>query len=283
MFLCMGALQFHFQHDETIHYVSGAERGNGSSISHAMMFDALGLDYNPKRIFELMPNNPRVNWHGYSHDELKRAVQNFLRITWNAQLTVPGGEETNVLAMAANTAIAGGSDPLRLLARLDAQSELFVYILGADRAWIASIIEEGLKSGLMRTWGKESETGGWTSLAARLRTRDDENVVVSYSVTDSFPTLPERLRHLEDNEEGWAAQDSWYDIPRAERWDEGFAELADWQRLDPADWATYTFTPGINAFQVGQAFNLAERAASEAKWEAEKAERERERARTQGS
>ena len=84
-----------------------------------------------------------------------------------------------------NTVLAFGSDPACLFARLDGQCELHAYVEAPHRAWLAAVIEAGRASGLYRVGA------GWEDVVALLRSRDDEPVVTSYSVTESFPS---RLR-----------------------------------------------------------------------------------------
>jgi hypothetical protein len=118
-----------------------------------------------------------------------------------------------------NTILAIGNDPLCLAARLHAQCEIHCYVEGPNRAWLAEVIESGLAARIFRV-GE-----GWDDVLALLRLRDDEPVVTSYSVCDSFPThrstegIPWQVwKPTRIDEHGEANWDDWYDLPKAEKW-----------------------------------------------------------------
>lgn len=126
---------------------------------------------------------------------------------------------------------------LRLLARLHGQCEIHCYVEGVDRAWFADRIYDALHV-VVRTHddredmellrvGHSCDQGqdiGWLKLMDWLRSRDDEPVVCSYSVTDQFP-----------------------------RWDEGADDTMTWPkamdwlrtqgglRMSPEDWDSFYF------------------------------------------
>ena len=88
-----------------------------------------------------------------------------------------------------NTALALGSDPVRLAAKIHGWCEVHAWFDGPDRAWAADIIDQGLAAGIYRR-GHPADAGysqGWEQVQALLRERDDEPVVMSYSVCDQFP------------------------------------------------------------------------------------------------
>jgi len=112
-----------------------------------------------------------------------------------------------------NTAVLLGNEQVRLAARIHAQCELHAWVDGPNRAWLAGVILRGLEAGLYRPGG------GWEEVAELLGARDDEPVVMSYSVGDSFPNSsvrdwspPVTLR--EDDEPDGA----WYDLSAEEQW-----------------------------------------------------------------
>ena len=166
---------------------------------------------------------------------------------------VLSGRKVDVFTCALNTARVVGSDAVKLLARLHGQCEIHCYVEGRDRNWLAGIIERGRRDGVLRA------EMGWESVMALLRSRPDEPVVCSYSVTDSFPnrSLAERAglwERPEDDEYG----DTWYDVlPKAERWRLGLAALRQENgtrhlRLDPATWDEYRFGDGVSGFDVAR-------------------------------
>jgi hypothetical protein len=95
---------------------------------------------------------------------------------------------------------------------------------GPHRAWFADLAQEGLDQRVFRSQVNGGMTG-WESVIDLLRGRDDEPVVTSYSVCDSFPN-PETAGWKpvldEDGEENW---DAWYDLPDGEQWDTAMAGL----------------------------------------------------------
>ncbi|WP_433242479.1 hypothetical protein [Actinomadura nitritigenes] len=162
------------------------------------------------------------------------------------------GHRIDGLSLLLNTAIAVGSDPVRLLARIDGQCELHCYVEGPNRAWLAGVIDEGLDSGVIRRVQRYQPPPGaapdpapedwpvrdigWDGVAALLRARDDEPVVLSDSRTTGFPAP-----HGELPEEG--------------RWDASMAELrarSETARLElaPGDWARYRFDHCLTVFDL---------------------------------
>ena len=80
-----------------------------------------------------------------------------------------------------NTALVAGSDPIRLAAKIHGWCESHCWVDGPDRTWLAGIIGQGLTTGLYRA------SAGWDAVKSALESRDDESVVMSYSVCDAFP------------------------------------------------------------------------------------------------
>lgn len=109
-----------------------------------------------------------------------------------------------------NTAILIGNDTISLLARLHAQCEIHGYIEKANRKWYADLIEEGLKSRLLR------QGMGWEGVVNLLHDTDDGPVVTSYSVTDCFPGREAA---------SWAG----YEEPRDDAWYEDFDDEGRWE------------------------------------------------------
>lgn len=118
-----------------------------------------------------------------------------------------------------NTAVVSGSDPIRLLGRMHGQCEIHGYMEGEDRAFIADVIEEGRKGRILRP------DAGWENVIEHLRERDDEPVVTSYSVTESFPNpyvvKETGIRHLDCDHK----IDEWYDLTDKEKWDDAMAAI----------------------------------------------------------
>lgn len=84
---------------------------------------------------------------------------------------------------ALNTVIISGSPPIQFLVCFAGLGDPWFWIRGEDRAWLADIIEDGLKKGIMRR-GFEDEkpiTLGWDELIALLRKNSTIPVVTTYS------------------------------------------------------------------------------------------------------
>jgi hypothetical protein len=110
-----------------------------------------------------------------------------------------------------NTALVVGSDALCFMARMHAQCEIHAWVAGEDRAWLAGIIADGRRAGLMR------DGQGWEGVSAFLLTHADEPVVMSYSVCDQFPnrSAAKWEPQIVDGEKKW---DAWHELDDAERW-----------------------------------------------------------------
>lgn len=140
----------------------------------------------------------------------EQGYETLLRVG-NASFVV-GDQVVSAWETLLNTCLAIGNDALCLMARLHAQCEIHAWVRGSDRAWIAGVIEEGLRAGLMR------QGQGWPELVEFLRSRDDEPVVTSYSVCDRFPNRHAAGWTPPTDEDGEPNTDAWYDLPADERW-----------------------------------------------------------------
>lgn len=144
---------------------------------------------------------------------------------------------------ALNTAILVGNDPIRFLARLDAQCEIHAWVDGPDRRWLADIIHAGLDGGVYRGGM------GWDSIIDLLVERDDEPVVMSYSVTDDFPN-PYCSTRVFDTDE---ARDAWWDLPTETQWAEGMQWLRAQQsglQIAPDNLAAQAFGHRLTVFDL---------------------------------
>jgi hypothetical protein len=160
---------------------------------------------------------------------------------------VVDGERYDCWQLDLNTVLAVGNDALKLCARLHGQCEIHAYVEGPNRAWLADIIRQGVRDGVMRDGGygppNDYGKGQWSELADWLESRSDEPVVCSYSVCDQFPNRA--MAGWEDD----ADNDRWYDLPAEERWRLAMIGLReDHPRLTPDGWSTYRFGHGKDAF-----------------------------------
>jgi len=170
---------------------------------------------------------------------------------------------------------------------------IHAWVDGPNRAWLADIMQVGLDVGMFRTgfWYADAPKGpldrwssqGWEGVMTLLRARDDEPVVLSYSVCDSFPN-PEvagwRPPPMPDGwEPGWAdtdegqaewqrdyptpedreahyrdtADEQWDNLPAGEQWSLGITGLRSHPgrlELRPDDWDDFRFGAGLTVFDL---------------------------------
>lgn len=149
---------------------------------------------------------------------------------------VEPGMRVPMFGMILNTALVGGSDPVKLLARLHGQCEANAWIDGPNRAWLAEIAREGLASCILRT------DMGWDDVIAFLESSQDEPVVTSFSVTRGFPYQPGNFK----------SEKKWYKLSAGERWKLALDDLKanPWMEIKPDNWKTYYFDYGVNAHEI---------------------------------
>lgn len=170
--------------------------------------------------------------------------------------------------VAFNTAIVTGSDPVVLATKMYGWGGLHAWIDGPDRAWAADIIDTGLETGVLRRglgWeARFADHDPGNGVLALLRDRDDEPVVLSYSVEDHFPnpTIAGRLDTppptvCEDTEalDGWT-DNQWEEfgnLTAQQQWDLAFAGLRErrpWAQLSPATLRAQYFSWPVTAFDL---------------------------------
>lgn len=157
-------------------------------------------------------------------------------------------EPFSILAM--NACLRLRSEVLTLLVRIHGQCEVHCWIEGANRAWIAGLIEQALQCNLFRqgVW--------WDEVVAFLRANDTEPVFLSYSGASTWPSFHLARQAYQVTEEAWDQ------LPPAERWKmaeaalrhESAQEVADpdapmSRELRPLNWHQYLFAevePSLN-------------------------------------
>ncbi len=243
--------RIHFHSPSDTFDIAGMERYHADFATRDKMWEVFGGE---EAGIELMrPYLPEF-WRRVDADEVKYFV-NGSRAFGGGLLNIEG-YELDIGTLALNTSMESGSDALRLLARLHGQSELHCWVDGPNRSWMADIIVGGRTEGVLR------EEMGWEELADFLRSRDDEPVVCSYSVSDSFPNygmLPEshRLKKREANGEDIDdIIDAYYRMRWQTQWKLCMGELRNRTgrlEMKPDDWETYHFGDGITAGRMIEA------------------------------
>ncbi|WP_327359672.1 hypothetical protein [Streptomyces sp. NBC_01304] len=173
------------------------------------------------------------------------AYAHHLRDFFDDPLVDHHGHTIRPSTLVLNTAMAQGSDAIRLAACLHGQVELNCWVDGPQRQWLADIVGQGLADGYFRTGS------GWEDLKRFLLERDDHPVVASSSHGGDFPSYwhaPTRTPDGEDLDTE-DAELVWEELPARERWDLALTALrartADRLQLTP-DWADYRFEPTVS-------------------------------------
>lgn len=157
-------------------------------------------------------------------NQLASALDTWLRAGYDDSVLAIDGAPVQLFSMKLNSAITWGNRAVQLCAKLHGQCEIHAYCEGADRSWLADVIQEGIDCHVFSP--EPMGYDGWPKLIDFLRASDGEPVVTSYSVTDSFPSAdsaPQGVLPLsKDGEIDW---DAWYEIPPAQQWEWGIAKL----------------------------------------------------------
>ncbi|MNU39105.1 hypothetical protein D3C71_277930 [compost metagenome] len=237
--------RIHFHSPSDTFDIAGMERYHADFATRDKMWEVFGGE--EAGIELLHPYLPEF-WRRMDAKEVRYFV-NGSRGFGGGVLNIEG-HELYLDDIALNTALDVGSDALRLLARLHAQSEIHCWVDGPNRNWMADIIAAGRAEGVLR------EEMGWEALADFLRSRDDEPVVCSYSVCESFPNfglLPDTHRLKIREAKGDDIDDildAYYSMRWQTQWKLCMGELRNRTgrlEMKPDDWRSYHFGNGITA------------------------------------
>jgi hypothetical protein len=235
-----------------------------------------------------LKNSKPPYWGPTSYEERGGHLQS-LRVRLRDLNLVVGQYKLHSSNVELNTALKLGSDPVKLAAKISGWCETHCYIEGPDREWAAGIIDEGLDVGIYRrglwyvdrvhdslTEGPRAEqpdakfiSEGWEDVLTHLRSRDDEPVVLSYSVCDGFPNPEEALDYMppwpggveldynaltdQQQVEHGRLQEEWYDLPSERQWELGMAGLRQnkpWARLAPDTLSTIFFSWPVTVYDL---------------------------------
>lgn len=258
----------------------GGERAWLGGLVSDMAMGFLSLDHSGDRIRELIKPGHYLlgaNYQGPGNFlAWRKAVETSLSVgtgtlAWN-------GRDIDEFSLMLNTAAKVGNDAVKLAARIHGQCEIHCYVEAIDREWLAQVIGQGLDAGLFRDLAGYDHAPGWDGVTKFLRARDDEPVVMSYSVCDSFPSqsaaaweppedpdwIPEWYR---DHPDDWASlgedgredaksdygSERWHELPRDEQWRiamEALRSAPGHLRLDPAEWSDFAFGHGLSVLDI---------------------------------
>ena len=200
---------------------------------------------------------------GVTNDQLQASVK--LSLRHGGSMDRPDmayrGQALTPLDITLNTAMRLGSTPVKLAARIHSQCEIHGWVDGPNRAWLAGIIAEGLKTGVFRSPTPDYDPG-WRGVIDFLTAKDDGPVVMSYSVCNSFPNA-EAADYMPPWPDGvpkdWSAlteeqqaerrhlSDAWYDLSAEDQWRRGMDYLRSvtgLRELEPEGFDDYSF--GLN-------------------------------------
>lgn len=253
----MSSIAFQDQHERV--YVGGRER---------RWFACLIKDL-ARAAFD-----PTNNFRFASPEQVARAMNTSPELLryWSQQERLRIGDRSfEPFVAELNTAMALGSDAVKLAARIHGQCEIYGFVEGVNRNWLATLIEEGLQSKVFRheTQGYD----GWSNVVAFLRAADDRPAFMSYSVCEGFPNAtllvesdesfwPEALRGMDPT--GDRFHDAWGEIADIDRWAAcvGIMRQSPLMELKPDGWDQYRFGDGLDGFDLADALGKALEAAT---------------------
>lgn len=235
----MSRLYFHSP-AETVE-VLGAERSHVAILSEGIGYGVLKSVLGKGLLLEML---------GYANgDTYPRNLDLEIR-NCEGPLYVHDGVEITVWPLLLNTALAVGSDAVKFATRVNAQCELFSWVAGHDRAWLAAIIGDGLDTGVLR------EDMGWESVITMLEDvrYPYDPVVMSYSVMDSFPNQFASTWESSADIGIDEASEQFDALSTAERWKHGIAWLEQQEdrllRLTPDNWSAVRLGHSFTAFDL---------------------------------
>lgn len=247
----MSRIYFHSQYGEAA--VGGPERFHAALLCNSMMLGVLSGEV------DTWSESPRIKSIMPPDSYMQRLDNRRFADSFKAWSSVDGyffvaGKRITTFDIALNTALAMGSDPIKLMARLHGQCEIHAYVEGEHRNWLAGIIEQGRKASIMRTGM------GWESVIELLRSRDDCPVVTSYSVCEQFPNADIADFEFPEGEDGEPDWDAWYRLPGDEQWTMALTGLRSGKRyvglqMTPENWAEYYMDAGATAFTIIEYLN----------------------------
>ncbi len=240
----------------------GSERYHLSGLAKATAMGQVIQD--PERFRALLPpghylsqlrsNHPDA-WAGWHETALK---------TGDVVIEYEG-QPIESFALLLNTALETGDEALRLAARIDGQCEIHGWVDGPNRKWLAGMMRAAVDAGVFRrgflagpgpggerVWSEQ----GWDEVIALLLARDDEPVVMSYSVCEGFPNpTAAGVVSMEDDpdEEFEDAREAFDLLPRSEQWAACMAELrtgVNGLEFKPDNWEEFRFVHRLSMLDL---------------------------------
>lgn len=123
------------------------------------------------------------------------------------------GNLYDLFSLQLNSALSWGNRAVQMATKLHGQCEIHAWCEGNNRAWLADIIAEGLECGVFRA--AVAGYSSWEQIITFLRANDQEPVVTSYSVCESFPGPHCAPEGMEMGDDAWEA---WEQLSEGEQW-----------------------------------------------------------------
>lgn len=179
----MSRIYFHSPSEET--EVRGYDRAMLGSMVSDVSWPCLNVStfrLSEDPIFKLLPPGCYLTGVNYRDEHARyESFKTWFNVGMDGGFVIDGAD-VSIFSAQLNTIATMGSDTMCFLARIHAQCESHGWIDGPNRAWAAGLLEDALDNHVFIR-----EDAGWRDVIAMLRKRDDEPVVTSYSVCESFP------------------------------------------------------------------------------------------------
>lgn len=185
----------------------------------------------------------RISNCSYPLDSMM-AVRSWLTAAYDGKLTF-NGETYPSFEVVLNTVIATASPALCLLARMHGSCEIHAWVAEWDRLWFADVIEQGRKDNILRP------DQGWEDVMEHFRQGPPGPIVMSFSVTDSFPNrfVSDWVKPADD-EDG----ETWYDLDDEKQWELSMSALKKdpYLQITPENLTTQGFGAGTSLWDALQ-------------------------------
>lgn len=231
----MSSVYFHTPNDTA--RLHGSERAYFAQLCQGLTWSIFDYyaEWDMDKLLILFPASHYV--HKMSTPE---AVRTAFFATMFTELKI-GDRAIDSFALSLNTALALGSDAVKLAARIHGECELHCWVSGANRQWLAGIIQQGLDCRLYR------QAQGWDDVMALLVADSDSPAVLSYSGCERFPNSTVANWTSPDDDD-----EAWYELPKDEQWRLAFEGLSanEWLEMAPDRWTDYCFADGYTAMDL---------------------------------
>jgi len=196
--------------------VRGWERAWGNKLAYDLAM--VGVGVSPGRMYPHSVPSPLLEWLEPKVDGQEGFVLGLSVNAEDYQFVLPDGSRHKASSVLLNTAMALASRPVQFLIRLHVQCELFMWVDGPDRSWLAEVIEEGRHLGVFRP------KSGWEEVVSHLKADATEPVVTFDSGSDYFP-CPLIAGWQPDTKLDQPDFERWEALPASERWRLGMVGL----------------------------------------------------------